>query len=276
MSTNEVGPGTGRVAGKVIVLTGGASGIGLACAKRLATEGAKVVLADLFPEQGEAAADAIRSIPGAEVRFVKTDVTSEEEQIALGEATIEAFGCVDGVVAAAGISNANYFEDAEDEARELDAGHVINKATADWQKVLDVNLTGVMLTNKVMAKLMIDAGTSGSIVNIASVAAKRPLVGAADYCVSKAGVAMLTQVMAAELSQLNVRVNAIGPGFIETPMTKNIRADNEGNMMVMSMTPMGRYGLPIEIANTALFLLSDESSYFSGQTLFPAGGMFTG
>ncbi|MFT4714554.1 MAG: NAD(P)-dependent dehydrogenase (short-subunit alcohol dehydrogenase family), partial [Candidatus Azotimanducaceae bacterium] len=118
--------------------------------------------------------------------------------------------------------------------------------------------------------------THGSIVNIASVAAKRPLLGAADYCVSKAGVAMLTQVMAAELSQLNVRVNAIGPGFIETPMTQNIRAENEGNMMVMSMTPMGRYGLPIEIANTALFLLSDESSYFSGQTLFPAGGMFTG
>ena len=184
--------------------------------------------------------------------------------------------CVDGVVAAAGISNANYFEERDYESREPDAGHVINKATSDWQKVLDVNLTGVMLTNKVMAKLMVESGTPGSIVNIASVAAKRPLVGAADYCVSKAGVAMLTQVLAAEMSQLNVRVNAIGPGFIETPMTQNIRADNEGNMMAMSMTPMGRYGLPVEIANTALFLLSDESSYFSGQTLFPAGGMYTG
>lgn len=266
----------GRVANKVIVITGGASGIGFACAKRLAAEGASLVLADLFSDQGEAAAESLVGAPGAKFQFVKTDVTSEEEQIALGRATIEAFGRVDGVIAAAGISNANYFEEPGDEPREPDAGHIINKATADWQKVLDVNLTGVMLTNKVMAKLMVDAGTAGSIVNIASVAAKRPLVGAADYCVSKAGVAMLTQVLAAELSQLNVRVNAIGPGFIETPMTQNIRADNEGNMMVMAMTPMGRYGLPVEIANTALFLLSDESSYFSGQTLFPAGGMFTG
>ena len=268
--------GTGRVAGKVIVITGGASGIGLACAKRLAVEGASLVLADLFVDQGEAAVEAIQGISSAKVQFVKTDVTSEEEQIALGQATIEGFGCVDGVVAAAGISNANYFEERDYESREPDAGHVINKATSDWQKVLDVNLTGVMLTNKVMAKLMVESGTPGSIVNIASVAAKRPLVGAADYCVSKAGVAMLTQVLAAEMSQLNVRVNAIGPGFIETPMTQNIRADNEGNMMAMSMTPMGRYGLPVEIANTALFLLSDESSYFSGQTLFPAGGMYTG
>ena len=268
--------GTGRVAGKVIVITGGASGIGLACAKRLAVEGASLVLADLFVDQGEAAVEAIQGISSAKVQFVKTDVTSEEEQIALGQATIEGFGCVDGVVAAAGISNANYFEERDYESREPDAGHVINKATSDWQKVLDVNLTGVMLTNKVMAKLMVESGIPGSIVNIASVAAKRPLVGAADYCVSKAGVAMLTQVLAAEMSQLNVRVNAIGPGFIETPMTQNIRADNEGNMMAMSMTPMGRYGLPVEIANTALFLLSDESSYFSGQTLFPAGGMYTG
>ena len=268
--------GTGWVAGKVIVITGGASGIGLACAKRLAVEGASLVLADLFVDQGEAAVEVIQGISSAKVQFVKTDVTSEEEQIALGQATIEGFGRVDGVVAAAGISNANYFEDRDYESREPDEGHVINKATSDWQKVLDVNLTGVMLTNKVMAKLMVESGTPGSIVNIASVAAKRPLVGAADYCVSKAGVAMLTQVLAAEMSQLNVRVNAIGPGFIETPMTQNIRADNEGNMMVMSMTPMGRYGLPVEIANTALFLLSDESSYFSGQTLFPAGGMYTG
>jgi len=275
-----VSAGHGRVDGKVVVITGGASGIGFACAKRLAEEGARIVLADLFADQGEAAAETIRRDLGAEAIFVKTDVTRESEQEALGSAVMEAFGQVDGVVAAAGISNANYFDSAADgdsaEAVEMDAGHVINKATKDWQRVLDVNLTGVMLTNKVMARLMIEGSTKGSIVNIASVAAKRPLVGAADYCVSKAGVSMLTQVMAAELSQLNIRVNAIGPGFIETPMTQNIRADNEGNMMVMSMTPMGRYGLPVEIANTALFLLSDESSYFSGQTLFPAGGMFTG
>jgi len=124
--------------------------------------------------------------------------------------------------------------------------------------------------------LMIADGIKGIIVNIASVAARRPLVNAADYCVSKAGVEMLTKVLSLELIPHEIRVNAIGPGFVETPMTANLRSDNEGNTMAMSMTPMARYGKPEEIAETALFLSTPASSYFTGQILFPAGGMHTG
>lgn len=107
-------------------------------------------------------------------------------------------------------------------------------------------------------------------------AGRRPLPGASDYCVSKAAVIMLTNTVATEYSTSNIRVNAIGPGFIETPMTANIRQSPEWMETVMQMTPMQRMGQAGEIASTALFLASDESSYFNGQTLFPNGGMFVG
>jgi glucose 1-dehydrogenase len=123
---------------------------------------------------------------------------------------------------------------------------------------------------------MIAAGTAGTIVNIASTAARIALPGAADYCVSKAGVVMLTQVLAAELIPHNIRVNAIGPGFIETPMTQAMQDDPEGLAMMTGMTPMGRLGKPREIADAALYLACDESSYTTGHTLYPNGGMFVG
>ena len=123
---------------------------------------------------------------------------------------------------------------------------------------------------------MIELEIKGSIINVASIAGRRPLPGATDYCVSKSGVIMLTNSLSAEVSNRGIRVNAIAPGFIETPMTASIRQSEQGVDMVMSMTPMGRFGFPEEIACTAVFLASDESSYFSGQTLYPNGGMFIG
>ncbi len=153
------------------------------------------------------------------------------------------------------------------------ANHLVNKSVADWERVLKINLTGVMLTDRAVARHMIAKGIKGSIINIASIAARVALPGAADYNVSKAGVEMLTQVLAMELVEHGIRVNAIGPGFIETPMTQGFRDDPLGRQRIMELTPMGRLGQPIEIANTALFLASDESSYFTGQTLFPGGGM---
>jgi len=258
---------------KVAVITGGTSGIGYACACRFAEEGAKLVLADLFTDKGAESVASLKAEYGADVIFVQTDVTSEAAVEALGAATLAKYGRVDAVIAAAGIASGRVGE--PDPNADPEAGYIINKPLENWLKVLEVNLTGVMLTNKVMARLMIEGGTKGTIVNIASVAARRPLLGAADYCVSKAGVEMLTKVLSVELMAHEIRVNAIGPGFIETPMTANLRSDNEGNMMAMSMTPMARYGKPVEIANTALFLSTAESSYFAGQILFPAGGMFT-
>jgi len=151
-----------------------------------------------------------------------------------------------------------------------------NRMLEDWEKVMAVNVTGVMLTNQMAIKHMLAKGNAGSIVNIASIAGRRPLPGASDYCVSKAAVIMLTQTVATEYSTSNIRVNAIGPGFIETPMTANIRQSPEWMDTVMQMTPMQRMGQANEIASTALFLASEESSYFTGQTLFPNGGMFTG
>ena len=133
-----------------------------------------------------------------------------------------------------------------------------------------------MLSGRAIARRMVAEGTQGSIVNIASSAARIALPGAADYCVSKAGVEMLTRVFAMEMTEHNIRVNAIGPGFIKTPMTQNLQDTDDGVEMMTSMTPMGRLGTAEEIANTALFLACEESSYTTGQILFPNGGIFVG
>jgi len=139
-----------------------------------------------------------------------------------------------------------------------------------------VNLTGVMLTDRAVARRMIAAGNGGSIVNIASGAAKIPIPGAADYCVSKTGVWMLTKTLALELTGHQIRVNAIGPGMIETPMTVQAHSDEERRRQIENNTPLGRFGQPQDIANAALFLASDESSFTTGQMLHPDGGIFTG
>jgi NAD(P)-dependent dehydrogenase (short-subunit alcohol dehydrogenase family) len=182
-------------------------------------------------------------------------------------------------VAAAGISHALHVSGEPREGDRMarrDASFIINKPVEYWEKVLAVNLTGVMLTNRAVAKKMVDGGVRGSIINIASGAAKIPLPGSADYCVSKAGVWMLTKVLALELASHGIRVNAIGPGFIETPMTATMREDEANVRRIVETTPLGRLGQPEDIANTALFLASDESSFWTGEILFPDGGLFTG
>lgn len=257
---------------KVAVITGGASGIGRACAKRFASEGARVVLGDINVDAAVEAAAEIES-SGGTAHAVRLDAALPADNVAMIETAVEKYGRVDAVVAAAGLSHAGYVS-GEGHARATDG--MLNQTAEDWKRVLDVNLTGVMLVNQAAAKAMIDIGTPGTIVNIASVAARVPLRGAVDYCVSKAGVAMLTKTFALEVVDYGIRVNAIGPGFIETPMTARMGADAEGSARMHSMTPMGRLGKVEEIASTALFLSSEESSYTTGQILFPAGGMFAG
>lgn len=261
---------------RVAVITGGISGLGRASAERFAKEGATVITADINAERGEKAA-AEMSSGGASIEFIQVDVTSEASQQALFDDVVRRYGRLDIVLAAAGVSSANYVSGEVAEINEdPEANFLHNRVLSDWQRVIDINLTGTMITDRIAAQHMLKLGTPGSIVNIASIAGKRPLPGAADYCVSKAGVIMLTNVMATELSTSNIRINAIGPGFIETPMTASIRQSPDWMDNVMMMTPMQRFGQPIEIANTALFLASDESSYFTGQTLFANGGMFVG
>jgi NAD(P)-dependent dehydrogenase (short-subunit alcohol dehydrogenase family) len=260
------------LADKVAVITGGASGIGRACATRFAAEGATVVLGDINIEAAVAAAADIEA-GGGTAHAIRLDASEPADNEAMIQAALDKYGRVDAVVAAAGLAHSGYVS-GEQIARE--SRGLLDQSPDDWQRVMDVNLTGVMLVNQLAARAMIESGNGGTIVNIASAAAKVPLKGAVDYCVSKAGVWMLTKAFALEVADMGVRVNAIGPGFIETPMTAGMRSNDEGVKRMLAMTPMGRLGEATEIANTALFLSSSESSYITGQILFPSGGMFVG
>jgi NAD(P)-dependent dehydrogenase (short-subunit alcohol dehydrogenase family) len=156
------------------------------------------------------------------------------------------------------------------------ATDVVNLATEAFTRVLEVNVTGVMQTDRALARQMLAQGDGGSIVNIASSAARIPLAGAAPYCVSKSAVWMLTKVMGLELAATGVRVNAVGPGYTATPMIAGIEDNTAAYEAAMSITPMNRLGTPAEIAASCLFLASDESTFMTGQLLLPAGGQFTG
>lgn len=263
----------GRLEGKVAVITGGASGIGLACAKRYAEEGAEVFISDIGASRLENAAEEIRRTTNEKIGFAEADVCFEEQISALMQQAVDEFGKIDTVVAAAGVSGAKYVSGADNES--LDHP-MLEQPVEDWNRVLQINLTGVMLTDRLAARHMIAANNGGTIVNIASTAARIALPGAIDYCVSKAGVAMLTNAFAMAMVEHNIRVNAIGPGFIETPMTQGLSEDQEGRAMMESMTPLGRLGTAVEMANTALYLACDESSYTTGQTIYPNGGMYVG
>ena len=261
----------GLLDGKVALITGGASGIGHACAVRFAQEGADIVVANLQP--GEATVAAVAAL-GRRAIYVRTDTTSEADSDAMVAAGVDAFGHVDIGVASAGVSTASSLEDRKTRVQS-DSFHVQSLALEEFTRVLDINITGVMLTGRVLVRQMLKQGTGGSIVNIASTAGRIPLLGAAPYCVSKAGVIMLTKVMGLELADKGIRVNAVGPGYTSTPMW-DVPEDSDVHARAMSITPMGRNGTPQEQAAACLYLASDESSFMTGQTLHPAGGQFTG
>ena len=266
----------GKLDDKVALITGGVSGLGRSTARRFIEEGASGVIADIDSQKGKSAEEELSNL-GGDVLFLEIDVTQEASQARVFQETIERFAKVDVVLAAAGISSASYVSgQINQRSEDPESNYLFKKSVKDWRRVLEVNLTGVMITNQLAVRSMIELEIKGSIINMASIAGRRPLPGATDYCVSKSGVIMLTSSLSAEVSNRGIRVNAIAPGFIETPMTASIRQSEQGVDMVMSMTPMGRFGVPEEIASTAVFLASDESSYFSGQTLSPNGGMFIG
>jgi NAD(P)-dependent dehydrogenase (short-subunit alcohol dehydrogenase family) len=256
-----------RLAGKVALITGGGSGIGRACALRFASEGAAVCAADLNLQGAAATVQQIEAA-GGKALAEQVDTSDEAACEALVNRCVEAFGAVDVLVAAAGILGQ---ETAHGHSRMLTVPMDLVR------RVIDVNLYGVMFSNRAAARWMVANGRPGSIINLASAAAKVPTGTAGGaYSISKAGVWMLTKVLAQELATAGIRVNAIGPGFIETPMTAPLR-ENEARMrQTMDRTPMGRPGRPEEVASAALFLASDDSSYFTGTLLHPAGGMFLG
>ena len=253
----------GKLDGKVALITGGASGIGYACAERYLEEGAVITLSDIGAERLSSAAAELRKGTNAQVSTFEADVRSESDLDALMSHTNAEYGRIDTVLAAAGVASAS---------PETFGSTLLTKTLEEWNEVLAINLTGVMLTNRLAARHMMQTG-GGSIVNISSSAARIALPGAVDYCVSKAGVSMLTHGFALEMLEHNIRVNAIGPGYVDTPMTQS-EDPEEGREHMEAMTPMGRIADPKEIAATALYLASEESSYTTGATLYPNGGMY--
>ncbi|MCY3558779.1 MAG: SDR family oxidoreductase [Chloroflexi bacterium] len=271
--------GVQRFHGKVAVVTGGASGMGAETSIRLAREGAAVAVVGL-PDDPRGA-EVVEQITdaGGQAIFVGADVSRESECDGAARATVDAFGRIDLCMAAAGILNAQYVSgEVPEDAGSTDrsAGYLINKPVEFWEKVLSVNLTGVMLTNRAVARYMIAQGDGGAIVNIASGAAKIPMPGSAEYSVSKTGVWMLTRVLALELAPHHIRVNTVAPGVIDTPMALGLSQDEERRAAFERFVPLGRLGEAEDIAEATLFLLSDQSSYITGQILHPDGGLFTG
>ncbi len=245
-----------RLKDKVAVITGAAAGIGLACAKRFAAEGAKVVLCDIDTERGGAAAGEIVET-GAEARFLACDVGDKGQVDAMIEAAVEAYGGIDCAIANAGIVHACDFLDLSE---------------ADFDRVLRVNLKGVFLTGQAAARRMAAQGRGGTIINMSSVNAVMAIPAITSYVVAKGGVNQLTKVMALALAGRGIRVNAIGPGSIMTEVFKTVATDKAALNKILSRTPMGRVGEPEEVASVAVFLASEDSSYITGQTIYPDGG----
>jgi NAD(P)-dependent dehydrogenase (short-subunit alcohol dehydrogenase family) len=246
--------------GKTAIITGGAKGIGLACAERMAAEGAKVVLADVEEEAGEAAAAALAENK-RDALFVTCDVSKKLDVRNLVTATLDAYGAIDILVNNAGIvANGDFLEISE----------------ADFDRVLAVNLKGAFLVGQAVARQMVEqvsAGAKpGSIINMSSVNAVFAIPTQVPYTVSKGGMNQLTKVMALSLAPHGIRVNAIGPGSIMTDILRSVANDEAARHRIMSRTPLGRIGEPSEIAAIAAFLASDDASYITGQTIYADGG----
>lgn len=266
----------GSMQGKVAIVTGGGSGMGRATSLLFAREGAAIMVGDIQDEGGRQTVAQIEDL-GGRAAFVHTDTSDEREIINLVGATVRNFGRVDAMVTAAGISYANYVEgdEATDPFKHPSIATMMTKPTDRWRKVLDVNLTGVMISAREAAKQMIAEGHGGTIVNFASIAAYNPSPNIADYCVSKVGVLMLTKCLAVELGPKGIRVNAVAPGPIRTAMTQSL-LDSGALQRQAAMLPLGRVAEPEEVANVILFLSTDASSYITGKTIPVDGGTNTG
>jgi NAD(P)-dependent dehydrogenase (short-subunit alcohol dehydrogenase family) len=277
---------TGRLEGKVAVVTGAGNGIGRACALRFAEEGAAVVVADLLDEQGEAAAGAIEEA-GGRATFVHLDASSAADNEVVAETAAATYGGIDVLVTAAGISHAAYHSgdidaDAKAYLRGLEyverpGWDLIEADVDEIRRVIDVNLIGTILAMQACGQRMLAAGAGGSIITIASIAAKVPDAGPFGYVLSKAAVWMLTKKAARMLAPAGIRVNSLGPGWIDTNMTAILDlAPEDRQQLIRDSIPLGRRGTPADVASAALFLATDDSSYFTGELLHPAGGLFTG
>jgi glucose 1-dehydrogenase len=244
---------------RVVVVTGGAQGIGEACVRRLVADGARVSLWDVADTAADALAQSLRA-QGASVQALHCDVSRKVEVDAAVAATVAEFGRIDGLVNNAGIFKACDFLDIQE---------------ADWDAVLAINLKGSFLVGQAVARVMAAAGR-GAIVNMSSVNGTLTIPSIASYNVSKGGINQLTRVMALSLAERGVRVNAVAPGTIATELAAQaVLTSDEARARIMSRTPMKRLGEPSEIADVCTYLLSDASSYVTGEIVVVDGGRMT-
>lgn len=243
---------------KVAVITGGSKGIGTAISKRFGEEKMKVVVNYHSDEDGANAAVKLIQEAGGQAIAVQADVGTEAGTKALLDAAIQEFGDLDIWVNNAGMENQH-------------ATHELS--FEDWEKVIDVNLSGVFLGTKTALNYFLEKDKKGNIINMSSVHEQIPWPTFAHYAASKGGVKLFSETVAMEYAARNIRVNNIGPGAINTPINAKKFADPEKLKTTESMVPMKRIGDPSEVAAAAAWLASQESSYVTGITLFVDGGM---
>ena len=245
---------------RVIVITGAAQGIGAACARRLVREGAAVAMWDVADAQGLALAAELQA-QGARVRYLHCDVSRKADVDAALAATLEAFGCVDGLVSNAGIFKAADFLEVNE---------------ADWDAVIGVNLKGAFLVGQAVARAMAtnrDGAGFGAIVHMSSVNGAMAIPSIASYNASKGGIDQLTRAMALALADKHIRVNAVGPGTIATELARSaVLTSDDARLRILGRTPMKRLGEPAEVAEVVAFLLSDAASYMTGEIVYVDGG----
>ncbi len=245
-----------RLQGKTAIITGGAQGIGAACASLFAREGARVVVADIVDAEGHKLVENIHAA-GGEALYLNSDMSKAEAIAQLLSRSVEAFGDIDICVCAAGIAPHTPF---------------LEVSLEEYKKVLDINLTAPFLLGQAVARRLVEKGVPGSIVNIASTSMHQSGPAQAAYCSSKAGLGGLTRSMAVALAPHKIRVNVVAPGPTKTTlMVKAMEANPDVLKPILARTPLG-IAEPEEIANAVLFLASDEASFITGETLNVDGG----